>query len=193
MVIESLKKDTPITKYNLFAVEKFLQRLFSHGFKVVRRLKEGNLLVFVKSTTQANKSIGETVFNVANDVKVKIEKHRTMNRCKGRIFCPELCDMTDEEICAQLKDQKVVEVSRMKKRVENGKLEDSGAFALTFERFQIPDKIKIGYLIKNVDVYYDNPMRCTKCQEYGHTKKRCEKKTEICRVCAEELPRRKLV
>lgn len=188
LLIESLNKDKPVTKYNLFAVEKFLERFFSHGFKVVRRLKEGSLLVYVKSTSQADKSIGEAVFDATNDVRVKIEKHRTMNRCKGRIYCPELCDMEDKEICAQLKDQKVIEVRRLKKKVEGDKLQDTGAFVFTFDRFQIPEKIKIGYLMKNVEMYYDNPMRCTKCQEYGHTKNRCKKETEICRTCAVALP-----
>ena len=94
--------------------------------------------------------------------------------------------MSDEEICKELSQEKVIEVSRIKK-YENGSLKDTGAIVLTFDRTRIPETINVGYMKQTVKQYYDRPMRCQKCWEYGHTKNRCVK-NERCKICGQETP-----
>ena len=55
---------------------------------------------------------------------------------------------------------------------------------LTFNTPQIPDYLKICYLNIPVTQYVPNPIRCYKCQRFGHVTGRC-KHSETCARCSE--------
>ena len=55
---------------------------------------------------------------------------------------------------------------------------------LTFNSPKIPDSLKICYLNIPVTQYVPNPLRCYKCQRFGHVTSKC-KHNETCAKCSE--------
>jgi len=45
---------------------------------------------------------------------------------------------------------------------------------LTFDTTILPKEIKVGYLNVPVEIYVPNPMRCFKCQRFGHHRNNCK-------------------
>ena len=56
---------------------------------------------------------------------------------------------------------------------------------LTFSQATIPTSLKAGYLNIAVQQYYPSPLRCFKCQRFGHSKFAC-KRSAICARCGSE-------
>ena len=54
---------------------------------------------------------------------------------------------------------------------------------LTFNTPKIPDSLKICYLNIPVSQYVPNPIRCCKCQRFGHVMSKC-KHNEVCARCS---------
>ncbi|GFO05820.1 nucleic-acid-binding protein from mobile element jockey [Plakobranchus ocellatus] len=54
---------------------------------------------------------------------------------------------------------------------------------LTFDSPKPPSRIRAGYLSLDVRPYVLLPMRCYKCQRYGHSKDRCKKSAALCVRC----------
>ena len=52
---------------------------------------------------------------------------------------------------------------------------------------KIPEKIKVGYTMERVKQYIPNPLRCYKCQKYGHHEDNCRER-EVCRKCGQQNP-----
>ena len=58
---------------------------------------------------------------------------------------------------------------------------------MTFNRFTIPEKIKVGYTMERVEQFFLNPLQCYKCQRYGYHEYNCKGK-EVCRKCGQQNP-----
>ena len=54
---------------------------------------------------------------------------------------------------------------------------------LTFDSPKPPTSIRAAYLTLSVRPYVPNPMRCFKCQRFGHGKDRCRRSAELCARC----------
>ncbi|GFN88477.1 nucleic-acid-binding protein from mobile element [Plakobranchus ocellatus] len=54
---------------------------------------------------------------------------------------------------------------------------------LIFDSLKPPSRIRAGYLTLHVRPYVPIPMRCYKCQRYGHGKDRCKKPAAVCVRC----------
>jgi len=50
---------------------------------------------------------------------------------------------------------------------------NTNTFIITFKTASIPKHLKIGYIRVSVLVYTPNPLRCCKCQKFGHGQKAC--------------------
>ena len=57
-------------------------------------------------------------------------------------------------------------------------------FIVTFKTPVIPKYITVGYLRVPVAVYIPNPLRCFKCQKFGHGKNVCRRR-ETCATCGQ--------
>ena len=57
---------------------------------------------------------------------------------------------------------------------------------LTFDRCELPPKVKIGWNIFDVRTYIPLPRRCFKCQRFNHNITNCHAKNFICANCLEE-------
>lgn len=163
-----------------FTIQKSIE-LQAGAPKNVKRLRNGTLLIETVNKRQADKLYQLKVLGL--DVNVKVYEHPTLNQSKGTIYCPELICETDEVILTELKAQHVTEVYRIKK-MKNNELIDTGVFIVSFDLPELPEKLFVGYIICQVQLYIPNPRRCFKCQSFGHGAKFCNKE-EVCGNCSE--------
>ncbi|XP_055925500.1 uncharacterized protein LOC129957270 [Argiope bruennichi] len=161
-----------------FLVEKSLTTRIGEVASV-RKLRSGDLLVEVSSRQQSNKILKLKSFG---QIPVSITPHSSMNSSKGVITCGELFNVTLEEITEKLKNQGVTHVRRIAIR-RDGQLLNTKHLILTFHSPKLPDSIKTGYLKLPVRPYILNPLRCFKCQRFGHSKTNC-RGTLTCARCA---------
>ncbi|XP_053968256.1 uncharacterized protein LOC128869678 isoform X2 [Anastrepha ludens] len=159
-----------LSKYNVFQTERGLKHI-STEYTPVSELKSGDLLIKTNNLKAAEKFMKATHIGV---IPVKITSHKTLNTIQGR------------EVVEGLAKQKVVEVKKIMKKVEDI-LAPTGAAVITFDLICRPDTLMLGWVRVRVQEHIPNPMRCQMCQKLGHTKKLCIG-VELCKECAEPPP-----
>lgn len=92
--------------------------------------------------------------------------------------------VTEESILRELSKLNVTEVKRIFV-TRDGKREPTHTYILTFQSSSLPSDIKVGYLKVPVDAYIPNPMRCFKCQQFGHHRDNC-RSSDTCSKCGEK-------
>ena len=176
--IKSLMQGVSMTKANPFRVTEAIKKAVNGDVKNVKPLKSGDLLIEAFNKTQVEKlckiqKIGEM------PVMVKVAKQYNMT--KGVIYAPSLIDMSEEEIVEELKSCKVVQARFINKGPSKKR---TPLIILTFESSSLPTELKCGYLNVRVDKYIPPPLRCYKCNGFGHTANVCKKQIS-CTKCAE--------
>ncbi|GBN62979.1 hypothetical protein AVEN_125268-1 [Araneus ventricosus] len=142
-------------------------------------MRSGDLLVEVASRKQAQQILTVTFLST---IPVTIKPHETLNTSKGVIPCGRLLNLSNDEITHELRGQGVKNVRRIDIR-RNGELLPTKHFILTFNTPRLPEYIKAGYVRCAVRPYIPNPLRCFKCQRFGHSKTNC-RGTLTCARCA---------
>ena len=161
--------------------------------KVLRceRLRDGSLEVEFASGNDASRALRAKTFTYSKrdrsgkrDVflPITVAPHRTKNYTRGVISCYELRDTSDEEIVDGLSDTGVIEAKRITVR-RGGNSLPTDSVILTFDRSQLPSDVVVGYTRVRVRPYIPNPMRCFRCQRFGHTRTHCRNRP-ICAKCA---------
>lgn len=171
--VEDFSKTSP------FVIEKFLNG-FCGPPKVVKKIKDG-LLIESVSPGQSKKLLSLKKFV---DMEVTVSSHKTLNESKGIIYCRDLLNCSTEELEEELKNQGVVKVFRIKTR-RDGNLVDTPNHVLTFNNPTPPKTIKVAFYSLDVRLYIPSPLRCFRCQKYGHTSMRCDK-PQVC-VCGKPI------
>ena len=115
------------------------------------------------------------------DRHMKVSIHPTLNSSRGVIRCRELAGMSETDI---RDEQGVILVKRIRRK-EDGQDKDTNTLFLTFCNANLPKDIRIRYLRAKVDPFVPNPLRCFKCQKYGHGAQRCSS-AAVCPKCALE-------
>jgi len=113
--------------------------------------------------------------------------HQTLNSLKGVIRCAELKHASEDEIITELADQGVVDCFNIQVKGQDGVRQKTNIYILTFNTSALPKHIKIGFLHTEVEMYIPNPLRCFRCQKYGHGKNVC-RNTAVCAHCGEQHP-----
>ena len=85
-----------------------------------------------------------------------------------------------------MKKQGIIDVRWISIKKE-GKTIETNTYVMTFNKSKIPTKIKVGYTMERVEQFVPNPMRCYKCQKYGHHEDACRGR-EVCRKCGKKDP-----
>ncbi|KAG7199851.1 hypothetical protein KM043_018846 [Ampulex compressa] len=171
VVIE--KEKGSFTNVSPFLIDRILTNLIG---KVQRVQKLNNsLLVETVSDSQSKTLLGLTNFG---DMAVHTSAHKSLNYNKGIITCPDLLNCTIEELQSELADQGIIDVRRITRK-RDGEIMPTASIILTFNKPTLPDKIKAGFHSINVRTYIPNPMRCFRCQRYGHTSINCNN-DEVC-------------
>ena len=160
-----------------FAVEKGILALAGEP-KSVKRLKSGDLLVEVTRKAHSDLLLKSTTLAL---VPITVTPHGTLNFKKGVIRCRELARMSETEIQQALSDQHVAEVKRISVKRDGSRVQ-TNTYILTFKSCSLPQSIKVGYLRVPVEMYVPNPMRCFKCQRFGHHRDNC-RSHELCARC----------
>ena len=115
---------------------------------------------------------------------MKASPHRSLNSSKGVIHIRDLGDLDEEEIASELRDQGVLSVRRIIIK-KDGNIINTNTYILTFSKPSPPERLRIGYLSVHVDLFIPNPLRCFKCQRYGHGRDSC-KNLPACFRCGQQ-------
>lgn len=160
-----------------FAVEKGIVALAGEP-KSVKKLRSGDLLVEVTRKAHSDLLLKSKELAL---VPITVSPHRALNSKKGVLRCRELAGMTEREIQQDLSDQHVSEVKRIS-ITRDGKRVPTGTYILTFQSAILPSVIKVGYMRVPVQLYIPNPLRCYKCQHFGHHRENC-RLHDLCARC----------
>lgn len=167
------------TKVSPFGINKALNGLVGE-LKQIKKTKQG-LLVETVSPAQSGKL--QTVTKLI-DFPVSVFSHESLNVSKGVVYSHEILCCTEQEILEELRSIGVTDVKRIKTKI-NGELQDTASHILTFNNSKLPNYIKAGYLNLPVRQYVPPPLRCYKCQKFGHTSVKCDQ-PQVC-VCGKPL------
>ena len=78
--------------------------------------------------------------------KVHVYIHKALNS-RGVIRCRDLSDMTEEELCEELREQGVVAVRRVMLKT-GATITPTNTLFLTFNRLDMPEVLLVGFLFK---------------------------------------------
>ncbi|GBM53638.1 hypothetical protein AVEN_105519-1 [Araneus ventricosus] len=145
--------------------------------KSTKLMRSGDLLVEVASSKQA-----QQIVKLHSLSTISVKPHETLNSSKGVITCGRLLNLPTEEITQELRGQGVKDERRINIR-RDSELVPTKHFILTFNTPRLPKYIKAGYVRCSVRPYIPNPLRCFKCQRFGHSKTNC-RGTLTCARCA---------
>ncbi|GFT89957.1 RNA-directed DNA polymerase from mobile element jockey [Trichonephila clavipes] len=167
-----------MSKISPFAIHKTLIGIGGEP-KSVKRLRSGDLLIETMSDLQTKSFLlAKTFFNSP----VTVSPHKTLNSCRGVISEPDFLSTPDAEILEGFSDQGVIQVRRITiKRDSN--IISTKHIILTFNKPKLPTAVKAGYLNCKIRPYIPNPLRCFKCQRFGHSQTSCSGQL-TCSRCA---------
>ena len=181
---------------NMFNLVKELRSkiniVFEHGD--IKRLYNGNVVfkVHTKAQYQSAKKIKEIM-----GIPCNITPHKFFNSSKGVVYSPYFKGQTAESLRESLSSEGILEVKKImiyrkieRKSGENDmetdqpthKQIDTGKAILTFDNINRPDKVWLGFCYAKVEMYIPPPLRCNKCQGYGHHSMACKNK-QFCAKC----------
>ena len=193
-------------KYDIVSYNKFLVLRFHDLIRPVNPFKankeiinicgnspkicpqgDGSLVIEVSSPDESERLLKVTKLH---GHKVSCIPHPTYNQSKGVIYAPKLLTIDTEEIQSELKEQNVVTVVQMMKKVENGHI-PLPTLILTFNSYRLPNIIKAGWLTFKVKPFIPSPLRCFHCQIFGHSIQKCRKKLSqepaVCGNCGKAV------
>ncbi|GBO02894.1 hypothetical protein AVEN_139850-1 [Araneus ventricosus] len=147
--------------------------------KSIKKLHNGQLLIETINTKQSENLMK---LQKIGEIEVKVAPHHTLNHSKGVISESEFQRDLEDDILECLKDQKVIAVRRITIKRNNQNFPTKHVI-LTFNTPVLPKSVKIAYMNCPVRHFIPNPLRCFKCQRFGHTITACRGK-QICARCS---------
>ena len=180
IVIESLE-EVCLAKFSPFLIEKVISTRASP--KTVQKTRNGNLLVEVDSRRQAENMLKIKTFHTT---KCRAYPHEKLNTSKGVIRSRELALATEDEIASALGKQGVTNIKRISIKKGEQRIQ-TNTYILTLNKPQTPKEVKISYCLERVEQYVPAPLRCFKCQKFGHHREAC-RGGQTCSKCGEKDP-----
>ena len=167
---------------NPFQTAKII-KAFGGEVKAVKRLRNGDILVHCATRSQ---TINLLKLKTFAGVPCKVVPHRSLNSSKGIIRDRQRClqSMSEDALTSELSEQGVIQVKRFTAKTSAG-IVPTNTYLITFSCASLPREIKAGYNIIKVDIFIPNPLRCYKCQTYGHGASKCTRKP-ICHRCGSD-------
>ena len=122
--------------------------------------------------------------------RLDVVAHPTMNMVRGKFVDRDgyLDGYNDVEVFNCLQNQAVEKVQRIyrwERKDGRGVQMQTRTFIVHFALRTIPSQISLGFVKLPVDYYVQEPLRCFKCQEYGHGDKGCTNPRR-CRRCSKQ-------
>ena len=175
------KGQTRLSTVNPFIIKKVIDGHIGNVLNV-KKLASGDLLVHTLNVNQVKSLLK---LRYVHDIEVEASIPVSMNSCRGVASHPAFVEMESADILDNMADQSVIEVRKITKLV-NGIRKSTASVTLTFSAVKVPDRVHIGYETATVRPYIPNPLRCFKCQLYGHHGNSCRSPLDYCGKCAAE-------
>ena len=186
LLIKGTDNERPLSKPSPFAVNKTIVAVLGSDPFNIKKLGNGKILIEVDKEAQSSKLLKTAKLNLTMDkvIPITVSPHYSLNTKKEVIRCPDIKECSDEEILEGLKDEGVMKLDRISV-FSDGQRKPTGTFILTFQSQTLPKYIRVGYYRVALSQFIPNPIRCHKCQKFGHTKFSC-RKNEVCNKCGKE-------
>nr|XP_042913060.1 uncharacterized protein LOC122273069 [Parasteatoda tepidariorum] len=162
-----------------FIVQKFLESQIGNP-KNVRQMPSGDLLVETVSNKQTMSLLKS---NKIDNIPIIVTPHNSLNISKGVITVKSLQELSVTDIVQGLSNQDVIDARHITIKKGNDII-TTQHLILTFNSATLPTDIKVGYINCKVRPYIPNPLRCFKCQKFGHSTNNCRGK-ETCLRCSQ--------
>ncbi|GFU71534.1 putative RNA-directed DNA polymerase from transposon BS [Trichonephila clavipes] len=161
-------QDVEMSKKSPFAIHKALIGIGGE-LKTVKRLRFGDILIETHTALQTKSFL---LANTFLDYPVTICPHKSQNTSRGVISESDLLSTPESEILEGFFDQGVIQVRRITIK-KAATIIPTKHLILTFNRPKLPPTLKAGYLNCKIRPYIPNPLRCFKCQRFGHSQISC--------------------
>ncbi|GFW01161.1 putative RNA-directed DNA polymerase from transposon BS [Trichonephila clavipes] len=166
------------TRKSPFAIQKAIQGIGGEP-KSVKKLRSGDLLIETVSALQTKSFLLTKTFL---DCPLTASPHKSLNSSRGVISEPDLICTPEAEILEGFSGQGVIQVRRITIK-KDAEVISTKHLILTFNNPKLPTTIKAGYLNCKIRPYIPNPLRCFKCQRFGHSQTSCRGQL-TCSRCA---------
>ena len=177
LIIHSEVEGKDISLLSPFLIHKIIMSMAGEP-KSIKNLRSGDLLIQCAKEPHEKSLLKMKTFC---GLKCSVTPHKSLNTSKGIVRCPALIRQSSEHILEFMEEQGVTDVRRINVHCD-GVQKPTNTFVFTFNTPELPTVVKIGFIQAKVDVYVPNPLRCYKCQVYGHHENKCSRQA-ICINC----------
>ena len=175
------KGQTRLSNVNGFIIKKVIDGNVGNVINV-KKLASGDLLIHTLNSSQV-KSLMKLRY--IHDIEVEASIPVSMNSCRGVASHYDFVDMETADIVDNMADQNVIEARKITKMVD-GVRRNTAAVIFTFATSKLPERVMVGYESAPLRPFIPNPLRCFKCQLYGHHGNACRSSLSYCGKCAGE-------
>ena len=177
LIIHSEVEGKDISLLSPFLIHKTIMSMAGEP-KSIKNLRSGDLLIQCAKEPHEKSLLKMKTFC---GLKCSVTPHKSLNTSKGIVCCPALIRQSSKHILEFMEEQGVTDVRRINVH-RDGVQKPTNTFVFTFNTPELPTDVKLGFIQAKVDVYVPNPLRCYKCQVYGHHENKCSRQA-ICINC----------
>ena len=160
----------------MFKIKKFLLSLGINSVHGLDR-KVDSLDIHLENAEDSARLLRCTTFC---DLAVTVEPHSTLNFSKGVVKSNEFRFVDADEMETIPGVKKAVPILAFR----DGEKVKTGTWILTFDSLVCPEYINVCWLRVQVNAFIPKPLRCFKCQRFGHMGSKCKSKIDRCMQCA---------
>jgi len=167
-IAKSIPPSLPLGRLNSLAVSRDLGSHLRDGVRSVKVISGGRLFITVSTPSQF-----QALLNIDKlaGAHVDITEYSPEEKSEG-VISGVSPDITDEDLLSALSSYKVKSVYRFNKTKEGVKT-PTYSVKLSFSDTNLPPTIPLGYRMHKVSKYVPPPLRCFKCQRFGHVADEC--------------------
>ena len=184
-LIITIDDSTQSTPLNPFQLHRAVCRLGKASRVTLR--EDGKVEVEMETTEGAQKLLSsDTLFydskRGTGTVSIQVSAHPTKGFAMGVITAPDLKGVEEDEILEEMRDQGIQRVRRLQRR-EGDVMVPSDSIVLSFSGEKLPGRVRVAWRSARVRPFVPYPIRCYRCQAYGHIASRCRGQ-ERCGRCS---------
>jgi len=146
----------------------------------IKPLRDGSLMITCSDAKQRNDMIKMTNLG-GREIKCFVWGQK---KTVQGVITGISTELTTEEILENVSGAKVVKARRLL-YLKNGTKQESLSILLQFQEEMLPTRVKVGFMSFQVRPYVPPPLRCFKCQRFGHVAAICRGK-QRCGKCGGE-------